>query len=367
MNSKERVQRALRRERVDRVPIFMWFHPGTTRRLAHLLGIPEAYVGQAMGNDVRQAWVGNNFAMEGITHQRDGESHVDYWGIQWVKQGPFNQIARFPLRLASREEVLAYRLPTEHLDDLLHQMQPLVAEAPSYFVGCDISPCVFEMYWRLRGMEKAMLDLALDPRLAHEMYSRCADFAILLGEAACDRFPLDWLWTGDDVASQLGLMLSPRTWREMVKPHLARIFALAKRRGLWVAYHCCGSLRSIVEDLVEIGMDVLNPVQCDCPGMDPLELKREFGGRLAFMGGVDTHGVLPNGSVTDVRRATASLLQGMDAGSGGYILAASHTIPPETPDDNIFALYAEAGVSQEEILDRAADIRAVLRTSPTAA
>jgi uroporphyrinogen decarboxylase len=91
--------------------------------------------------------------------------------------------------------------------------------------------------------------------------------------------------------------------------------------------------------------------------MDPLELKREFGEHLSFMGGVDTQDLLPNGTVDDVRRATARLLEGMTADGGGYILAASHTIPPETPDANIFAMYAEAGLSKAEIFDRAATIR----------
>jgi len=119
-------------------------------------------------------------------------------------------------------------------------------------------------------------------------------------------------------------------------------------------------VRDIVGDLVEMGLDVLNPIQCNCPGMDPVELKQEFGDRLAFMGGVDTQGVLPKGSVLEVRRATRHLLDSMTAGGGGYILAASHTIPPETPDDNIFAMYAEAGISREQIFDSAAGIRAAL-------
>jgi uroporphyrinogen decarboxylase len=91
--------------------------------------------------------------------------------------------------------------------------------------------------------------------------------------------------------------------------------------------------------------------------MDPLDLKREFGDRLAFMGGVDTQYLLPNGAVSEVRRATARLLEGMTAGGGGYILAASHTVPPETPDDSLFAMYEEVGISREEIFDRAAGIR----------
>jgi len=91
--------------------------------------------------------------------------------------------------------------------------------------------------------------------------------------------------------------------------------------------------------------------------MEPLELKAEFGKQLAFMGGVDTQGILPTGTVAEVRKATARLVEGMTRDGGGFILAASHTIPPETPDDNIFAMYAEAGISREEIFDRAAQIR----------
>jgi uroporphyrinogen decarboxylase len=151
----------------------------------------------------------------------------------------------------------------------------------------------------------------------------------------------------------------------MIKPLMADLFAVGKSRGLWVAHHCCGALRPIIPDLVEIGLDVLNPVQAGCPDMDPLELKREFGDRLAFMGGVDTQGLLPFGGAAEVRRVVERLIEGMTApvggrGPGGYILAGSHTIPPETPDENIFALYAAAGIGREEIFDRAADIRAAL-------
>jgi uroporphyrinogen decarboxylase len=117
-------------------------------------------------------------------------------------------------------------------------------------------------------------------------------------------------------------------------------------------------LRPIIPDLIEIGMDVLNPVQSTCPGMDPLELKREFGSRLTFMGGVDTQHLLPNASAEEVRRATDRLLDGMTVDGGGYILAASHTISPETPDANIFAIYEVLGIGRAEIFDRAADLRA---------
>jgi len=363
MNSKERVQAALERKPVDRVPVFMWFHPSTTRRLAKLLEIPAAEVGAAMGNDVRMTWVNNNYAMEGVVHEHQGESHVDEWGIHWVKEGEYNQIVEFPLAHADADAIRTYTFPTGDMDRLVARMDPLAEYADDFFIGVDVSPCVFEMYNRLRGMGAALLDLAAQPDLAFEMMRRCTDFAVTLSKKSCSRYPVDWLWTGDDVAGQQTLFMSPACWRELIKPHLERVFEVGKRRGLPVAYHCCGALRPIIGDLVEMGLDVLNPVQCNCPGMDPLELKKEFGKTLTFMGGVDTQELLPHGTADDVRRATARLLEGMTADGGGYILAASHTVPPETPDENLFAMYAEAGISKEEIFDRAAQIRRHLMKS----
>ena len=362
MNGKQRVYAALQRQRADRIPIFMWFQPGTRRLLAEWFEVPPECVDAVLGHDIRMTWVNNNYCMEGIVHQRDGQSHVDPWGITWVKEGPFNQIAHFPLAGAAAEELLDYRFPCHCQEELLSRMAPLAARADEYFIGCDVSPNVFEMYWRLRGLDQAMIDLAAEPQLAFEMLGRCGRFAAELAQAACKRFPLDWLWTGDDVASQRSMLMSPETWRALVKPHLQRAFDVGKAHGLWVAYHCCGALRPIIGDLIEMGLDVLNPIQCNCPGMDALELKREFGAKLSFMGGVDTQGLLPNGTADEVRRATRRLIDGMSSGGGGYILAASHTIPPETPVDNIFALYAEAGLSREEIFDRAAAARRASET-----
>ena len=361
MTSRERVRAALERRPTDRVPVFMWFHPQTAASLGRLLEIPAGLVGEAMGNDVRQAWVNNNYAMEGILHERDGEWHRDFWGIKWQKLGAFNQPVEFPLAAASEAEALAYPFPDDRLEDLLANMEGL-AHAPDReerFLGCDVSPCAFEMYWRLRGLEQALLDIASRPVFAGRMLERCADFARRLSGEACRRFALDWLWTGDDVAGQDGLILSPAAWRELVKPLLAGIFAVGHRAGLPVAYHCCGALAPIIPDLVEIGLDLLNPIQAGCPGMEPRELKRSFGSRLSFMGGLDTQGVLPFGDEAAVRRHTAELLEAMSG--GGFILAASHTVPPETPEVNIFAMYAEAGIPREEIFDRAADLRATGR------
>jgi uroporphyrinogen decarboxylase len=361
MTSKERVHRALQRKPVDRVPIFMWYHSQTRRRLARLLEIPAEYVSLVMGDDIRQAWVSNNHAMEGIVHERDGQSHVDDWGIEWTRIDGFNQISKYPLANATDEQLLQYRFPSDRVGPLVDLMKPVMKLADDCFIGCDVSPCVFEMYWRLHGMETTLMEMVLNPDLSNEMMRRCTEFSIELSEVACQRFDLDWLWLGDDAGGQQSMLMSPQTWREMVKPLLKQNADVGKRHGIYVAFHSCGAIRPIISDLIEIGIDVLNPIQCNCPGMHPLELKKEFGQDLAFMGGVDTQGVLPNGTADQVHKATAKLLEGMTADGGGYILAASHTVPPETPDENIFAMYHEAGITREEIFDKAAHVRRSLR------
>jgi uroporphyrinogen decarboxylase len=356
MKHKERVYNALNKKPVDRVPLYMWYHPGTKRRLAKLFEIPEQYISLAFGDDIRQTWVHNNHAMENVP-LLNGETYKDLWGIEWMRQGDFNQIMTYPLAIASPEEIRHYLFPYQHLNLLLDFMVPVIESRADYFIGCDISPNVFEMYWRLRGLENAMFDLIEKNNAVLGLLNACTEFSIVMAEEAMDRFDLDWVWVGDDAGSQGNMLMSPAMWRELIKPGLKRIFDRIKSRKKLVAFHSCGAIRPIIEDLIEIGIDVLNPIQPNCPGMSPLELKKEYGSKIAFMGGVDTQGVLPKGTAAEVYKATGDLIAGMTSDGGGYILAAAHTIPPETPDENIFAMYEAAGISKESILDRVSDIR----------
>ena len=293
---KQRVHAALSRQPTDRVPVFMWFHPQTARRLGEVLEVPASAVGAAMGDDVRMTWVNNNWAMEGVVHEHDGESHVDPWGVRWVKEGAFNQPVGFPLADKSREEMLAYEFPDDKIDFLMHLMDPVLAQGEKYFIGCDVSPCVFEMYWRLRGLENAILDIAMDPELTAAMFAKCARFALRLSQRACAELPIDWLWCGDDVAGQDSMVMSPTAWRELIKPLMADIFAVGKVSG---PVGCPSLLRRASSHHPRPGGDRAGrsePGAGRLPGMDPLELKREFGGSLSFMGGVDTQKLLPFGS-----------------------------------------------------------------------
>jgi uroporphyrinogen decarboxylase len=137
-------------------------------------------------------------------------------------------------------------------------------------------------------------------------------------------------------------MISPEAYRALIKPRQARFFRrLHERSPAKVFFHSCGSVAAILEDLVEIGVDVLNPVQVSAAGMDPGELKRRYGGRLAFWGAIDTQRILPYGSVEEVRREVERVIEILAPG-GGYVLSAVHNLQPDVPVANILAMFDHA-------------------------
>ena len=153
---------------------------------------------------------------------------------------------------------------------------------------------------------------------------------------------VDVVTCGDDVGAQHGLQISHDHYLKYVKPRHEKYFrqvhdlTMAK-----LLYHTCGSVVSIIDDLIEIGVDALNPVQVSAAGMDPAELKRKYRRRMAFWGAMDTHHVLPKGSVNDVKKMVEARIEQMGEG-GGYVLSAVHNIQPDVPLDNILAMFEHA-------------------------
>ena len=199
---------------------------------------------------------------------------------------------------------------------------------------------VFELAWQLRGMENFLTEMAADPAIPTYMMERITDILVevtrrLLHEAGDD---IDMLYFYDDVGSNLSLLISKKMWRTFIRPCHEKLIAVAKQHGKQVMYHTDGAVRPLIPDLIEMGIDVLNPVQPGTTGMEPKELKRDFGQRLCFHGGVDIVHLLPKGSAEDVREAARRLANDLGR-DGGYIMAGSHHIQCDTPLENIFALY----------------------------
>jgi uroporphyrinogen decarboxylase len=199
---------------------------------------------------------------------------------------------------------------------------------------------VFEIAWQLRGMQEFLLDLGSQPELPLYIMDRLTDIYVentrRVLELAGDR--LDMVYFYDDVATQASLMISKHMWRDYVRPRHARLVEVAHRYGKPVMYHCDGSVWPLIPEFIDLGVDVLNPIQPDAKGMDLAQIKAAYGDRLCFHGGVDINQTLPRGTPDEVRAEVRERVRVLGAG-GGYILCSSHHLQPDTPTENVRAMY----------------------------
>jgi len=278
-------------------------------------------------------------------HLPDGTWH-DVWGIHTQRvanpSGEYEELASHPLQsVTSVAELKSYPWPQPDwwdfspLPGLLRQVDPEARYSWRFRIGS-----VFETAWQLRGMTAFLTDLATDPAIPLYIMDRLAEVhaenvrAALA--AAGDR--LDLVYFYDDVATQNSLMISKPMWRRVVRPRHAQLIAPARALGKPVMYHCDGAIYPLIPDLLEMGVSVLNPIQPDARDMDPVRLKTEFGGQLAFHGGIDIVKTLPRGTAAEVAAEVRERVSVLGR-HGGYILCSSHHIQPDTPLENVFAMY----------------------------
>jgi uroporphyrinogen decarboxylase len=191
----------------------------------------------------------------------------------------------------------------------------------------------------MRGMEAILLDLVLEPRFVEALLRSLTDYVLGTMTILLDRFPCDGIALSDDYGTQHGLLMSPEHWRRFIRPRVAEIYDLARRRGRTVFHHSCGNIVPIVADLVDLGLDVLHPIQPEA--MDIAALKLEFGADLTLCGGVRTQDLLPMGTPAEVRAEVRRLKDLMGKG-GGYILEPGITLQADVPLANLVAMIEEA-------------------------
>jgi uroporphyrinogen decarboxylase len=196
---------------------------------------------------------------------------------------------------------------------------------------------------QLLGEERSFLDMALRADFFDALVERVLAFQVPFIERMLDAAGggIDFFRVGDDYGTQRGLMVGLDMWRARIRPALQAMYEAAKRHGALCYQHSCGGVRALIPDLVEIGVDVLDPLQVQAGGMVPAELKAEFGERMVFSGGVDEQELLPRGSPADVRDAVHRLLDIMAPG-GGFFLGPTHNFQDDVPTANIVALYEAA-------------------------
>ncbi len=202
---------------------------------------------------------------------------------------------------------------------------------------------IFEYAWALRGYEQFMMDMICNPEIAHYIMDKLCNFWCAYFENAMKsaRDEIDLVYTYDDIAAQNALLLSPKMMEEFIFPYHRRLNALVKQFHKPIMFHSCGAVRSVIDRLAGLPIDVLNPLQPLAQGMDFAEIKEQFGAKLAFHGGICIQRLLPGGTPSEVRDTVRRTISVLGKG-GGYILASAHYIQNDTPTENILAMYEPA-------------------------
>lgn len=207
-----------------------------------------------------------------------------------------------------------------------------------FFLIGDVELSLFELAWHLVGMEKYLMDFAMEEPWIERLNDRVEEWTTGLALQLV-ALGVDAIWLGEDLGTQTSMLISPDMWRERFKPRYARLISRLRRANpaLLVAFHSDGAVAPLIEDFIELGVDIYNPVQPNVPGSDPEELQEKYGGRISFFGGIDQQGLLPRGDAAAIRAEVARRAAIMGR-KGGYLIAPAHIIQADVSPETVLLL-----------------------------
>ena len=320
------------------VPYSLGFGDGTDKLL-------DDYYGTPSWRERLTPYIVHVAALDTIRLQPvgDGRSRDVFGGIWRMDRRPWHLespgLARPSFRDYAFPDAECFAAP-----DLREKARHQMATYADSFTVCDIGWGLFEQSWRIRGFENALMDAVLRPDFYAELLDRLTDLH-LSHVAQCADIPVDAIQFGDDWGNQRGVTLGPDRWRKFIKPRWARIYEAVHAQGKIVINHSCGSVADIMGDIVEIGLDVLESVQPEAAQMSPYALKRRWGDKITFLGGLGSQSTIPFGTPQEIRDEVKRLCVEMGRG-GGYILHPAKSIQPGTPMKNAVAVF-EAFTDQD--------------------
>ena len=343
MTPRQRILATLDRDPVDRPPVDLWLTPEVLRSLQDRFAEPdELALYQRLGVDKIV------FAFPGYgsgSFDPNDRASIDPWGVPTVEVrsglASYHEYAGAPLAdytdPAQLSDYPGWPDPDRYNYPGAVQ-QAREARARGF---ATIGPWLshFETYCHLRGMENALMDVVAEPDFLRAALDRIDDIQTRMLERYLREMGdlVDLIFISDDMGTQESQLISPAAWCEHLKPRLARWCELIHAHGKRVLFHSDGACRPFVPHLIECGVDVLNPIQHICPGMDRAALKRDFGSKIIFHGGIENQSILPRGTVEEVRRETTACLETLGA-DGGYIPCSCHFVQAGTPPENVLAL-----------------------------
>ncbi len=373
MNPRERVVTSLAHKEPDRVPIDLagtvcsGIHIVAHNNLAQKLGLgptaeivdmiqqlarPDERMLEKFNSDFRPVYMKppNDWAFVEQVDESGRTYFVDEWGIKWGRNLYYYDMIDHPLKEPNMSALAEYSLPDVKAPG---RMDGVKEEAKRLFEDTDFAivagvsapgPGLFEQAWWLRGLPNFFVDMMTRPDYAEALLDRILNvqmrfYAEYLSAVGPYVQVVEW---GDDYGMQTGPLISPALYRKFIRPRVAKFFNLIKSKTSGkIFFHSCGSVYPFIEDLIESGVDILNPIQPLAANMDHARLKREFGSKLSFHGGLDIQELLPRGRPEEVKEGVKKLLSNM-APQGGYIFAPAHNVQADVPPENIITMFEAA-------------------------
>ncbi|MGB6121431.1 MAG: uroporphyrinogen decarboxylase family protein [Bacteroidota bacterium] len=340
MTPRERWLALFAGEKPDRIPTDYWATDEVTERLLRELRC----------NDVEELYTSLHIdGLVSISPPRTFEHHpddpeADIWGVRTSEvdygTGVYKEFANHPLAgVKTVEEMHAFKWPSAEDHDYEHYRRA-IAEAPHHRIvrSGEFEP--FLIYCAMRGMEEAMMDLIGEHEILQAGLDHIFQYHYELNERTFDlgRERIDLMYIAEDLGGQSSLLFSLEHIRTHLLPNQNRMADLARSHGIHVFYHTDGAARDIIPDLIDTtGIEILNPIQWRCPGMEREDLVRDFGDKVIFHGAMDNQQTLPFGTVEDVRK---EVLENIDIfAPARWICAPCHNLQPVTPTENIVVLY----------------------------
>jgi uroporphyrinogen decarboxylase len=372
MNSHDRVWQSLNHQEPDHVPFDLGgtglstLHVTAYQNLRRYLGLPpvkvricamaeqlalvDEDVAERLQTDIRLVQPGTASSFEYVFRDEGAyEAYTDEWGIGWRKPkdgGFYYDMYHHPLASAdSLNDLKAYPFP-DPLDNARFTTLRSQAEAATS-TGKALAlagPCagIAEVYAWMRGFEQYYVDLVLNQDYVAYMLDRLLEWKCAFWKRALEQIGdlVDIVVEADDLGGQTSPLMSPKTYRSLIQPRHKRLFSFIKTQApVKLFYHTCGAVRAFIPDLIDAGIDVLNPVQISSPGMDVHELKRDFGRNLVFWGGgVDTQHILGTATPVEIRQHVKRNIEALAPG-GGFVFATVHDIQANVPPENIMAMW----------------------------
>ena len=341
VTQKERVIAQINHIETDRVPYHLTFDPGSQI---------EERLDVYYGNDAWRRQIDNAIfqlplpSME-INLDLGKERYTDAYGSEWrLDLRPFS----LEKPALSRPSLDGYSFPkVDDLfdDDFESKALEIIEREKDRFLVAAYGFGLFERSWVLRGFENVLMDVVVNADFYEELLDKLLNHQMEILDRLL-KLPVDGIWFFDDWGFQQGVLIGPDRWRKLFKPRYELLYRRTHDSGKYVLTHCCGCIEEILDDAIEIGLDVYQSVQPEPKNNNPYDLKKKFGDKITFWGGLGSQGIIPYGTPAEIKNEVHRLCQEMSVG-GGYILGPAKEIQPETPNVNIAAVV-EAFIKQSD-------------------